>query len=184
MLPHQKLQEGLVDTLLSTFHVAVGPSFNILCSHRTFHQLFVRPRDLLFTFHAAAGPSINFLCIHRTFNRLSVHLSDRPSTFRVAFREFSCMYRTIRQFHVRRENFPPSIAFILAFLSTSSVRRDLPATFGMVAATSINFQCGDGTFCQLPVRSRYSSAVTALFVTLRGGRSTSGALTGLYDTFH
>ena len=81
------------------------------------------------------------------------------------------MYRTVRQFQVRREDFPPSIAVIMAFLSTSSVRKELPVTFGVAAATSINFECGDSTFRRLPQRRRYSSAVTALSVTLQGAEA-------------
>ena len=69
--------------------------------------------------------------------RLHMHLLDLP----LIFVNFPCMYRTIRQFQVLREDFPSSNGAITAFSSTSSVS----------TRPSCNFWCGNNTFHQFPV---------------------------------
>ena len=78
--------------------------------------------------------------------RLHVHPRDLPWNSI----NFLCMYRTFRQFQVRREDSPSNNDVITAFLSTSSVST---STVRLSAGPSINFPYVCGTFYQLFVCS-------------------------------
>ena len=82
--------------------------------------------------------------------RLSEHLLDLPSISV----NFPCMYRTIRQFQVLREDFPSSNGAITAFSSTSSVS----------TRPSCNFWCGNNTFHQFPVWQWHFPSTSAVAV--------------------
>ena len=112
-------------------------SVHLQCISRSFHQLSVHPWDLPSTYRASTELSVNFHQLPSTF-----HAAVGPSV------NIPCMYRTVRQFQVRRENF-------CNFHPFSACRRDLPATFGDLVAPSFHFLCSGGPFTQFPVWQRY-----------------------------
>ena len=90
------------------------------------------------------------------------HVDEGPSV------NISCMYKTVHQFQVRREDFPSSNAIITAFLFTSSVS----------TRPSYNLWCGSGNFNQSPGWRRHFPSTSCAEAVLWCGNSTFRPFTG------
>ena len=146
--------QGYFTSTTIKFLCSQGPPVN-------FCQLFVQPEDLPSTFHATGdlpSNSINFPCgqeilrqllstfhtdwrTSANYHQLSVQPGDLPSTFLATgrlFVNFLCGLKTFRQLSVVVGS--PSINF-----SQLSVQP------GDLLSTSVNFQCGQDNYCQLPL---------------------------------
>ena len=172
--------EGIVATPEVAGRSRRHTSVNIPCGHRTFHQLFMHPRDLLSTFHAAAGPSINFLCIHRTFHGLSVHPSDHPSTFREAAGSFV----NFRQLSVLVQDRSSVSGASRGFSSKYCCYNGIFVHFQCATRPSCNFWCGGGNFHQFPVWRQHFPSTSCAEAVLQCGDGTFRHFTGWQRHFH